>query len=762
MRIGVITFWDSQDNYGQIMQCFALYSFLSEHGHDVRLIKYKPYQKDSSLKRLSKLSPQHMWAYYRYRKAQQSMQKLCGVTRDFDGFRSTYMRYTEKVYHGFDELWREDWSDYDAFVCGSDQIWSPKPDEQLNAYFLQFVPLKALRIAYAPSFGRTELPAAYQQQLHSLLRHFDAISVREADGIRFCQSAGMEAQLVCDPTLLLNPQVYKDLTGVRTRDQKAFCYLIKWDTLFPIDEVRDYIIQECEGVHYFCTDGQEPYFEYEKEQSIQSWVSAIQMSAISFTNSFHGTVFSILSHTPFIAFPLVGESAAMNNRLVSLLTRLGLTDRIYKERTSIKEIASTPIDWDDVDCKLEEFRQLSEKFLLEALQVQTEPCTHRICFLTHSSVHHNYGGLDRVTELLTDYFKRQGAEVYYVSLCQREVYHKQYQHFFPDSSQWRTSENIAWFDDFLNKHQVDVVINQEGNVDLTLPIQRTCRKITVLHFNPNYISDNHFYNKVKHYPPFLRTALRALVKTPVNKWGLDYLRGKLRKNYRHQIEWADDFVMLSDLFRTTLDDLVRGGYDKRKVQAINNPLVLEHVNEDVLKLKEKILLYVGRIDNNFKNVDKLLDIWNDVADSCPDWQFLICGDGSDFAYNERYIQEHSIPRVTMVGQCNPVPYYQKSSVIIMSSSSEGWGMVLVEAQQYGCAPVVLNSYAAVRDIVKHQINGIVIEPSTHVHEDFVETLKQMFSNTQLLSEMQRSSMYSVLQYDIEEIGKQWIKLMNDK
>lgn len=757
MKIGIITFWDSQDNYGQIMQCYALSTYLEKAGNKTVIIRYKPYQKESRLARLKKLNPAHVFAYYKYRKEQTSLQQVIGVTRDFDGFRNKYLKYTDKIYYGFEQLWHEDWSSFDAFVCGSDQIWSPKPDEQLNAYFLQFAPYKCLRIAYAPSFGRSVLPTEYQSQLHSLLEHFDAISVRESEGVDFCKQAQMNSQLVCDPTLLLTDSDYRQLTNNSIRDNHVFCYLIKWDTLFPVDEVKR-IVAKYDGIHYFCTNGQEQFFQYEKNQTIENWVESIQKSSLSLTNSFHGTVFSILSHTPFVAFPLIGEASAMNNRLTSLLTKLGLENRLYAEGDDLNRIIETPIDWNSVDARLVEFRTESERFILDALKKRERKCEHNICFLTSGSVHHNYGGLDRVTELLADYFKSKGANVYFVSQIHREVIHKDLQFFLPNKYKYHTEENARWLNDFLEQKCIDVVINQEGNVDITLPIKSGVKRITVLHFNPNYIDDNYFVNKFRTKP-----LLKLVFKTPIGNIGLQHLRKKLTLNYIRQIQWADSFVMLSDLFRPTLSQLLPKGYDYRKVLAINNPLSLDTTFDVNEMTKEKTILYVGRIDNGFKNVDKLIRIWGKIANQVPDWKFEICGQGQEFDANKQIVEQEEIPRCKLLGLVNPTHYYKKASVIMMASSaSEGWGMVLVEAMQYGCVPIVLNSYAAVKDIVHNGENGVVVEPCQDMENRFAQQLLKLIQSDSDRKQMMNKAIESVKQYDINNIGQQWLKLINEK
>lgn len=757
MKIGIITFWDSSDNYGQLLQGFALQQYLISKGNEVHIIRYKAKKNITFWEKVKKLHPAYILTYFRYKR---KAVKTCSIIRNFDTFRRDYMHYSDRIYNRFDELWNEDWSSFDAFICGSDQIWSPKPKEELDAYFLKFAPLRCLRIAYAPSFGRQSLTSEYQKELHELLRHFNAISVREKEGVHFCENAGYNAKLVCDPTLLHEVRIYKELTNTTGRERSAFCYLINWNTNIPIQEIKDYVKEQSYDVHFFCTEGHEAYFSYENDQSIQNWLSCIQKCRIAFTNSFHGTVFSILHHTPFVVFPLSDDAKVMNNRLYSLLDRLGLMARIYKEGMGLREVIESDIDWDDVDKKLDDFRASSKIFLDQAFIPKKYSLRHRICFLTRSSIHHNYGGLDRVTETLAHYFQEQGSNVFFVSQQRRKVTHEKLQHYLPNKTKWKSQENIDWLNNFLEEKSIDILINQEGNVDLTLPINIKVRKITVLHFNPNYIDDKHFYNKIRCYSfPFYHLFL-FLSHSFLNKLGLFYLRNKLAKNYYRQLEWADEFILLSDKFRSTLGHLLHKPFKQYKVLAINNPLILPDDYEKETLHKEKILLYVGRIDNSFKNVDKLVRIWARIAADVPEWKMLICGDGPDFQSLQTQIEQEKTPRVELLGQQEPTNYYKKSSIIMMaSSSSEGWGMALVEAMSYGCVPIALDSYAALSDIIQNGYNGVIVGKTNSFEKLFSQKLLQLIMDDNMRQQMSSHARDCVKDYDIRKIGQQWLKLM---
>lgn len=257
--------------------------------------------------------------------------------------------------------------------------------------------------------------------------------------------------------------------------------------------------------------------------------------------------------------------------------------------------------------------------------------------------------------------------------------------------------------------------------------------------------------------------MKLVFKTPIGNIGLQHLRKKLTLNYIRQIQWADSFVMLSDLFRPTLSQLLPKGYDYRKVLAINNPLSLNTTFDVNEMTKEKTILYVGRIDNGFKNVDKLIRIWGEIANQVPDWKFEICGQGQEFDANKQIVEQKKISRCKLLGLVNPTHYYKKASVIMMASSaSEGWGMVLVEAMQYGCVPIVLNSYAAVKDIVHNGENGVVVEPCQDMENRFAQQLLKLIQSDSDRKQMMNKAIESVKQYDINNIGQQWLKLINEK
>lgn len=777
MKIGIVTFWDSQDNYGQLLQCYALQAYLIKTGHEPFLIRFLPSAKRknmlSLILRIGKIfSPTYFLTYlkvHKLRKKSNSFNRL--HPRNFDQFRKNYIISSSRTYSSFSELWCENW-DADAFICGSDQIWSYSLlKDNIRAYFLDFVPLNSKIISYAASFGRSELPADYKEILPTLLNKFTAIGLRENSGVRLCCQAGRnDSTLVCDPTLLLTGDDYLKSIIVNDVciDNSAFCYLLNWETEFPQNELDSFISSKNWTMNYFPAHGIENknIFSPIHDLSIASWIQSMASSQCVFTNSFHGTVFSILLKRPFVSFPLKGNSSGMNDRLFTLLTMLGLENRVYSIDKPLEDIVNFPIDWDIVYQRLNQFRDKSMQFLENALDSNfDEEIKSRkiktICFQTFGGINHDYGGLDRVTELLADYFEEQGYVVYYLSLNPRPGINDRRQYYLPDKKNIFTTENINYYNHFLDSKNIDVLINQEGNVNICLPRKENSRSViflTALHFNPAYIMTDHFDRKFMNMPipNQLKNLLTCFFRIPyIKKQAINYLNTKLSENYQYQCSHCNCFVMLSNRFREDLAYFFRKTELPANVCAINNPSTFGQIQVNFSN-KSKKLLYVGRLECGMKRVDRLLSYWKQISVDFPDWSFHLVGTGPDEKKLKDMASQMSLQRIYFEGTQNPRPYYEEASVFCFSSASEGWGMVLVEAQSAGCVPIAFNSYSAISDIITDGENGCLIAPFDE--NLYMDTLMKLMKNDKFRYKMAKNSVQKVSQFHIGKIGRQWIDL----
>lgn len=764
MRIGILTFWESNDNYGQQLQCYALQHYLKLQGHNPFLIRYSGNvrKRRSFMQFIKMLSPSYIKSYLNYRKDNEKRAEFDREHhRKFNIFREEYLSVSERIYHSFDELWAENWSDVDLFICGSDQIWSPNQEHDI--YYLSFVPREIPRIAYAASFGRQELPKTYAQRLSNLLKPFRAVSVRESNGVQFCKEAGYKDVIkVPDPTLLLKSSDYNKAFTIdeNVGISDVFCYLINWPTNIPETEISN--LAKKEKISLYTANGlyNQPFAEIANDLSVTSWVKSLSKAEYVITNSFHGMVFSLIFNKPFVVLPLIGEASQMNSRIESLLSELNLLDRVYRGG-NLKVQMNKPIDWKNVNSKIDQLRLQGYDFLDSETGVQTINKPSHICFITSAEVNHDFGGLDRVTEMLASAFENKGIKVSFLSFKPRLAKHDKRQHFFPKSDVADCIDNSIYLAKFIKVNDIDVIINQEGNVNINVSLEKELADkivwLTVLHFAPNYIHDSHFKHKFEG-ESLVNLLGRCLFSIEfINKAALKYLRNKLRRNYLYQTKHCDAFVMLSNCFRKDMAQLLRNGEFPRDIfSAINNPA--NCLQASSIPTKEKIVLYVGRLENSQKRIDLLLDIWKVVTKKHPDWKFIIVGDGPSRPSLQLKINREEISNISFEGLSNPQPYYEKSPILLFASDrSEGWGMVLVEAQSYGCIPIAYDSYSAIHDIIDSGKTGFIVPEGDC--KKYIETLDTLMNRYPDYGNIPEACVDNVRRFDIDNISDKWLRLI---
>lgn len=377
MRIGIITYWQSADNYGQLLQCWALQQYLLSLGHEPYLIRYRglPFNRykfllhnDILYRGLRNLK--HYIIDYKERKLE-ALYAAKNRQRNFDGFRKSYLAVSECEYLGLKAL-QTNPPQADVYIVGSDQVWLPLLDNEENeAFFLNFGPPQITRISYAASFGRKEYPVELQGCLASNLQRFDKISTREEDGIVICQRVGQQATKVLDPTLLLKTNNYRKIASPKKHtEQYMYVYYlnIRSEEELYAQTLRDYCSSN--GLKLICTpaSGYSPCRELIQDctydyATIPEWISNIDHAELVVTTSFHGVVFCLLLHTPFIYVPLKGLWSNANNRIFDLLAPLGLMRCTMNNKEDFSIALRTTFDWEEIDSRISDMRRSSITFL---------------------------------------------------------------------------------------------------------------------------------------------------------------------------------------------------------------------------------------------------------------------------------------------------------------------------------------------------------------------------------------------------------------
>lgn len=220
-----------------------------------------------------------------------------------------------------------------------------------------------------------------------------------------------------------------------------------------------------------------------------------------------------------------------------------------------------------------------------------------------------------------------------------------------------------------------------------------------------------------------------------------------REFFRSIYRQADALVVLSERFR---DEFCRvAGLDPAsKLHALSNPL--RFTPPASLPEKRKEVLYVGRLPWQHKRVDRLLKAWHLLEKDFADWQLTIVGDGPAKAQYEELSAELGLRRVAFEGRQTPEAYYARASIFCMTSTCEGFGLVLIEAQAAGCVPVAFDSYSSVHDIIEDGVNGCLVKPFDV--QAYADTLRELMTHAGKWEQMSRAAQASVTRFSTERMA----------
>lgn len=377
MKIGILTL-PLNSNYGGVLQAYALQTVLKRMGHDVLEVELKKnlrWQYPPLWKIPLSFGKRFLFKYIVRRKNQKILleryeRKIYPLlVHDILEFISKYIKQF-KVDKFIDCKGK-----FDAFVCGSDQIWRYKyylffEGDIANVYLKFLGDDSCKRIAYAASFGTDnwEYPAKETAECKNWIQKFDAVSVREETGVKLCSTYyDIKAKHVLDPTMLLSKDDYVDLiekSDVPKSKGNLFCYILD-NTDEKMNVVKN--IEKQRHLSSFFMKGDCGNWTEDLEKRIQppveSWLRAFYDSEFIVTDSFHACVFSILFHKQFL---VIGNKERGLARIYSLLSMFGLEDRLTSD-TGLDINRMKTIDYDRVDEILAKHREESRTFLIQAL-----------------------------------------------------------------------------------------------------------------------------------------------------------------------------------------------------------------------------------------------------------------------------------------------------------------------------------------------------------------------------------------------------------
>lgn len=376
MKIGILTL-PSSFNYGGILQAYALQHTLDKLGYDNVIIRRErpKITNENTITRCKNLIKKIIGNDI-YTIPDENQKAY--IERNCRSFIESNLRKTEQVSYDTNQLsklCRE--NSIDTIIVGSDQVWRPHMTANIRNYFLDFCGDEIKKISYAASFGvdNWEFSNDDTAICSKLAKEFKLVTVRENSGVRLCKEfLGVDAKHVLDPTMLLNTDDYVSLvnnSNVPKSEGNLFCYILnenKNKEIF-IDRVTKYT--KC--IPFTVMPKRDPYFNNNANKNINeciypspaTWIRAFMDAKYVITDSFHGTVFSIIFNKPFW---VIGNKSRGNARFDSLLKTFKLEQRFIENIKDVNIDFSLEIDWDSVNEIRKYEREKSLQFLVSALK----------------------------------------------------------------------------------------------------------------------------------------------------------------------------------------------------------------------------------------------------------------------------------------------------------------------------------------------------------------------------------------------------------
>lgn len=400
--------------------------------------------------------------------------------------------------------------------------------------------------------------------------------------------------------------------------------------------------------------------------------------------------------------------------------------------------------------------------------------TMNIAFLLHT--YPGIGGTETVSNMLANYFltniSKSGKEEIIPKVIAWKRGKKHHVNvscadiddvfYLPDSNSLDTEENLATILHYVQENRINIIINQGPFWRGSRKLQAIgCRLISVLHYAPSFRIDNqrNVIERLYHTPP---KGLLSKLKTSVRYCFKEYFAKRDFKKtdfffFREVVDNSDAFVVLCPAYINEWKRLLKLK-DAKNIIAIPNPIRKDAKQNSDNNTPHKTILFVGRLTAWDKRIDRLLDIWNQIYKDYPDWECCIVGDGEERSSLERQAKEMKLQRITFTGFQNPNPYYQAAGVLCLTSSTEGFAMVILEAAAYGCPTVAYGVSSGIKEMIIDAQTGFIIPPFNQ--QEYIKKLKLLMDNATLREKMGKNAHSRLRSYEIDAIGNHWLSLFN--
>lgn len=371
-------------NYGAVLQCYSLQKQLESIGFSVKVLNYNQTKDKKTifwliwnwLKVIRKIYERKIYKRSEIRKRIRS-RKEAKVSKKFlkifTDFRNRFYNLTP-IEYGYKELLDSPPNAY-AYIVGSDQVWGQDFIFTSPVFLLAFGSTSTKKIAYAPSFGKATMEKYMLKTFQKEVSKFDHISVREKSGVQLLNRLGISGDQVLDPTLVIDKLLINEImdeSSVPKRDYVLIYWLNQEKRLFEWfqNQVEKHVNQV--DIVYVSTNviWERPKHWIENKPTPGQLLALFKNAKQVFTNSFHGTVFSIKYKKDFFVFPRDAHSNKQNLRLIDILNTIGLKDRFLFPYSNASEVILSvqQINYESVEQLLQKHIKKSQQFLQNSLK----------------------------------------------------------------------------------------------------------------------------------------------------------------------------------------------------------------------------------------------------------------------------------------------------------------------------------------------------------------------------------------------------------
>ena len=352
-KVGILTFHDAH-NYGAVLQAYALKEYIKQLGFNVKIINYHHYEIPDGFAKKRKIDfakvGLHKFSYFDH----------CTRWEKFALFINELTDNAREVYISEKELEK---LNIDYWICGSDQIWNTDITHGFNKGFFLDFNTTGKKISYAVSMGIPSLEEKYEEEFKKAVNSLDCISVREESLKEYVEKfTDKEIKRVIDPTLLLNPEDYDEIIEENPIVGK---YLLIY-ALGPDDRLTKIAqkiakeknleiveLNDCKVSNYFC--------KQISNAGPEEFLSLIKNADAVVTNSFHGTIFSILFKRDFYTITRLNR----NSRMENILNIVDMRDRLIDNVEDLSKVKNQ--DFEKAFENIQKVRESSIEFLKSAL-----------------------------------------------------------------------------------------------------------------------------------------------------------------------------------------------------------------------------------------------------------------------------------------------------------------------------------------------------------------------------------------------------------